>query len=148
MRSGKWFCLCTAVILTAVGAAGTASAQESGALPAKSDIGKRWRLVGDNGFAVVYLDSSRVSRIDASRADVWLYLELYSRSPSPGGWFDRTVDHVRVNCSDLVVEGLYSTSWYDHDTFIKTMGTGVLQSLPPSTNTKPMAERVCSLLKL
>lgn len=122
-------------------------AQETGSLPAAGQVGKQWRLVGDNSFAIVYVDTTRVSRVDSNRIDIWLYLELYSRSPSPGGWFDRTVDHVRVNCATVSVEGLFSTSWYDRDRFIKTIGTGDLQPLPPSTNTRPMAEQVCKTVR-
>lgn len=121
-------------------------AQEVGALPASTEIGRQWRKLGDNGFALIYLDTVRVSRADADRKDVWLYLELYSRSPSPNGWFDRTVDHVRVNCSTLTVEGLFSTTWYDGSIFIKSLGTGAMQAIPGTTPTRPMAEQVCKAI--
>lgn len=129
------------------GFANSGAAQERGVPPDRAEIGKTWRLLGETDFSTVFLDHSRIFRVDSDRADVWLYLELRSRSPSPGGWFDRTVDHVRVNCATTAIEGLFSTTWYDKNAFIKTMGTGVLQPLPATTNTRPMAEQVCAALR-
>lgn len=146
MSSKRIFCTLAATVLFS-GSPTVIRAQERGDLPGADELGKRWRLVGSTDFAVIYIDTARVKTADTHRSDVWLFLHLHSRSPSPGGWFDRTIDHVRVNCSTSLVEGLYSSSWYDRETHVRTMGTGQLQVLPSMANSTAMAMRICKVLR-
>lgn len=121
-------------------------AQSDSALPVAADIGNRWTYVGESDFSKFYLDTSRISPVDAARADLWVHQILHIRSAQYGDWLDRSVDHVRVNCETPTIEGIFSTTWYDEGKFVKTMGDGTLHQLPASTNSTETAAALCKAI--
>jgi hypothetical protein len=121
-------------------------AQSESSLPDSAELGKRWAYVGETDFSKLYLDTSRISPIDGSRADIWVHQVLHIRSAQGGDWLDRSVDHVRVNCQTPTVEGIFSTAWYDEGKLVKTMGDGTLHPLGSSTNSTETAAGLCKAI--